>query len=418
VIELKPEGYQLLKFKEQVLRDLEQGSKDHLITAFWEYLIYMEIAAKLLEVDAESHYSDHEQFELYEALRAVFERDEELSTQGDFSARLNALAAGMAIRYLKILPGGARALNQSQVTEIVHSHEIGTLRRTLERYVVKKDEVWLLFDNLDKGWTPGGVAQTDILVLRCLLDAMRKIRNDLRRSVREFHGIVFVRNDVYELLLDESPDFGKDARANLDWRDRSTLRQVLAARVEDGLRQLGETPRDPFAHICVSRIALHESIDYMIEMSLMRPRNLIKLFNYARGVAVNRRHAIIEAEDILEGVRILSDDVLVDCTNEMRDVFSDSRDFLYRFIAEAGEYSKDEIGVLALEHGISIDKLDTLVEHMLYYGVFGLKTKEQGIVYVYDLSYDMKRMKMLMEKFPECSYVMHPVLRPSLSIKS
>ena len=43
---------------------------------------------------------------------------------------------------------------------------------------------------------------------------------------------------------------------------------------------------------------------------------------------MNRRHTIIEAEDILEGVRILSDDVLIDCTNEMRDVFSDSKDFL------------------------------------------------------------------------------------------
>ena len=239
----------------------------------------------------------------------------------------------MAHRYLRIFPKEGRALSQAQVTEIIHSHEIGTLRRALEAYLMKKDEVWLLFDNLDKGWTPGGVTATDILVLRCLLDAMRKMRNDLRRSVSEFHGIVFVRNDVYQLLLDESPDFGKDARANLDWRDRATLRQVLAARIEDGLRQLGEAPRDPFSHICVPRIALHESIDYMIDMSLMRPRNLIKLFNYARGVAVNRRHTIIEAEDILEGVRILSDDVLIDCTNEMRDVFSDSKDFLYRFIA-------------------------------------------------------------------------------------
>ena len=74
--------------------------------------------------------------------------------------------------------------------------------------------------------------------------------------------------------------------------------------------------------------------------------------------------------------------------------------------------------MLALEHGIPIDKLDTLVDHLLYYGVFGLKTKEQGILYVYDLSYEMKRMRMLIEKFPDCSYVMHPVLRPSLGIRS
>jgi hypothetical protein len=418
VVELKPEGYQLLKVKEEVLRDLEQGSVDHLITAFWEYLIYMEIASKALEVDSATHYKDQREFALYEGLRTAFERDKELSTSGDFSERLNILAAGMATRYAKILPEGGRSLNQAQVTEIVHSYEISSLRQALESYLVKKDEVWLLFDNLDKGWTPGGVTQTDILMLRCLLDAMRKIRNDLRRSVEEFNGVVFVRNDVYQLLLDESPDFGKDARANLDWRDRSTLRQVLAARLEDGLKQLGETPRDVFTLVCVPRIGLHESIDYMIDMSLMRPRNLIKLFNYARGVAVNRRHTIIEADDILEGVRILSDDVLADCTNELRDVFSHSKDFLYRFLNELGEFSREEVGVLALEHGISTDHLDTLIEHLLYYGVFGIRTSGEGIMFVYDLSYDMKRVKMLIEKYPGCSYVVHPVLRPSLRIRA
>ena len=55
VVDLKPEGYQLIKMKEQVLDYLEHGSQLHLVTAFWEYLLLLEIARKLLEKDADVH---------------------------------------------------------------------------------------------------------------------------------------------------------------------------------------------------------------------------------------------------------------------------------------------------------------------------------------------------------------------------
>ena len=51
VLDLKPEGYQLLKLKEDILAHLTQGANHHLVTAFWEYLILLEITYKLLEKD-------------------------------------------------------------------------------------------------------------------------------------------------------------------------------------------------------------------------------------------------------------------------------------------------------------------------------------------------------------------------------
>jgi hypothetical protein len=35
--------------KEDILEFLSEGARQHLIIAFWEYLIYLEIAYKLLE---------------------------------------------------------------------------------------------------------------------------------------------------------------------------------------------------------------------------------------------------------------------------------------------------------------------------------------------------------------------------------
>jgi hypothetical protein len=60
VLDLKPEGYQLLKFKEQILDLLEEGTQEHTITAFWEYLLLLEAAYKILEKDRNVHLRDNE----------------------------------------------------------------------------------------------------------------------------------------------------------------------------------------------------------------------------------------------------------------------------------------------------------------------------------------------------------------------
>jgi hypothetical protein len=60
VLDLKPEGYQLIRMKEDILEFLSEGARQHLIIAFWEYLIYLEIAYKLLEKDQKAHRYNHD----------------------------------------------------------------------------------------------------------------------------------------------------------------------------------------------------------------------------------------------------------------------------------------------------------------------------------------------------------------------
>jgi hypothetical protein len=65
VVDLRPEGYQLIKLKEDILSYLSEGSRQHLITAFWEYLILLEVAYKVLEKDQYTYKHNHEIRELY-----------------------------------------------------------------------------------------------------------------------------------------------------------------------------------------------------------------------------------------------------------------------------------------------------------------------------------------------------------------
>ena len=72
VVDLKPEGYQLLKLKEDVLAYLSAGSKAHLITAFWEYLLYLEVCHKVLQKDSEVHLRNHNLYEEYRTLSTLY----------------------------------------------------------------------------------------------------------------------------------------------------------------------------------------------------------------------------------------------------------------------------------------------------------------------------------------------------------
>jgi hypothetical protein len=65
VVDLNPEGFQLRKLKTLILDHLEEGTREHTVTAFWEYLLLLEICHKVLENDRGRHLHDHTIRELY-----------------------------------------------------------------------------------------------------------------------------------------------------------------------------------------------------------------------------------------------------------------------------------------------------------------------------------------------------------------
>jgi hypothetical protein len=70
--------------------------------------------------------------------------------------------------------GGTR-LSNDELTNILYKHDTKVLRERLAAYLGEKREVWILFDNLDKGWPPRGLDDQDVLILRCLIEALNVI---------------------------------------------------------------------------------------------------------------------------------------------------------------------------------------------------------------------------------------------------
>jgi len=63
--------------------------------------------------------------------------------------------------------------------------------------------------------------------------------------------------------------------------------------------------------ICVSHYKGEETSQFLIDRSLMRPRNLLKLVGYCKGFVVNLDHEKIDSEDITKGLQSYSNDLVI-----------------------------------------------------------------------------------------------------------
>jgi hypothetical protein len=417
VVDLKPEGYQLIKIKEDILEYLSEGARQHLITAFWEYLIYLEIAYKMLEKDQRTHRYNREIHDAYIALSGAYNA-KNFSAEGDFSERLATLSERLAAQYQeKYGTQDARRLTAGEVTELVYTHDIKQLRELISSYLHRKEAVWVLFDNLDKGWSTQGVDVIDAVVLRCLVDAGRRVEREMRRADHVVHCIVFVRNDVYDHLMRNSPDYGKEMRATLDWGDADMLREMLRLRLVSGLgADLNKVDFPTVWHeLCASHYHGEDTSTYLIDRSLMRPRNLLKIFNHCRGFATNFNRQKIEEADIEKGLKAYSADLLEELDRELTDVFPEARDLLYHFLDAPAVLTPAELA--AILHGAGIDNHEKMTDFLLYYGVLGIQAGGTDY-FIFNVNYDLKVLKIRAERGKDAiRYTVNPAFWPAFGIK-
>lgn len=416
VVDLKPEGYQLIRLKEDVLDYLAEGARTHLITALFEYVLYLEICYKLLEKDKSKYMRDNRLYDPYLRLQEVYQSGD--AGEGDFSERLLSISRSLVDAF-KTRFGNAKEqrLTSAQVTELVHKHNIREVREALSHYLEFKDSVWVLFDNLDKGWSAHGLSDEDVTILRCLIDAARKVQRQMQADDHDFHCVVFVRNDVYQLLVEASADYGKESRAVLDWQDPDLLREMLRRRLVHGVLPPATAFEKVWGSICISHYKGEETSTYLIERSLMRPRNLIKLVAHCRGFAVGLEHEKIDEDDLRKGLRSYSLDLITEADQELTDILGEDTNLLYHFIGEGEVFTKAKLEELCSGAGVEPNQLESVIEFLLYYGFMGVQAANESAKFIFDVNYDMKLLKVLAAKAKgNLSYVLSPAFHAGLNL--
>lgn len=422
VLDLKPEGHQFKRLREAVFLHLDNTSQEHLATAFWEYLLTLELAAKVLEKDRQDYLRHSELLEPYQKLSGIFHGVQE-DQAGDFSERVLALIQRLASDFPEWRKAsGATTLSAGNIAQFVYTHDLPRMQGLLQDYLQHKEGAWILIDNLDKGWPTRGLSDEDVLLVRGLLDATRKLERHLARKGASLKTMVFLRNDVYELLLNETSDRGKESKVSLDWTDPDRLRELLRLRIIASAETFSEKTAfyDVWRSACVSHVKGEESSEFLIEHCLMRPRNLINLVEYCRSNAVNLGHEVIQENDITKAIAAYSHDMCAEISLEIRDVFPQVSDNgLYAFLGAPTVMTLDDVAGRARQLGLDELDIPRYIEILLWFSFLGVVVSKNGAAtehYCHTVHYDMKKLRWLAAEFkdPSVQFAVHRAFRSFL----
>jgi hypothetical protein len=418
VLDLKPDGYKLLKFKEHVIRLLTDGSFEHTIMIFWEYVLLLELCRKILITDSKYYMHDHNLTEPYRRLQEIL-KSEPYFTEGDFSERLSNLIQRIASDYTtKYGNKSSTTLSDPQITELVYNKDIVRFKEELFNYLSNKESVWILIDNLDKGWPTHGIEPRDLVIIRTLQDATRKVERLFRKKL-DVYTIIFLRNDVYELLVEETPDRGKETKAVIDWTDPDMLRELIRKRVVYNGIDPKKAFKEIWPSICVSHFCGEESSQFLIDRTLMRPRFLINLINQCKGFAVNLKHEKIQNDDIEKGLFAYSNDIITEISLEIRDVYPAAEDIIYEFIGSDKKISEKKLVEIinnkTKEPVITYD----IVKMLIWYSFLGIHNGEKEPIFIYNTNYNYKLISAIIDRkriSGELMFAINPAFWPTLYI--
>jgi hypothetical protein len=223
---------------------------------------------------------------------------------------------------------------------------------------------------------------------------------------------VFVRNDIYEHLLLATPDKGKDTAVILDWNDTETFREILRKRL------VVSTERDEsFDQLWRSYFATHvdgeESFAYILNRTLMRPRDLLRFARQCVNVAVNRGHTKVLEDDILTAEKTYSEDQLQDVSFELRDVSPAYPDVLYAFIGADYLLPRPKVYDKLRDSGVPEESLERVLNLLVWFGFLGfVGGEDEGEIYSYQFQHRVDRMAVGLKATP--IYVIHPAFRVAL----
>jgi len=423
VLDLKPEGYQFAKLHETISMKLSPAVRQHTLTAIWDYVLLLELAHKILNDKKEVNLSfeDPEKWNLWEAIKKEYALHRNIE-EGDFSERLNALIENIKSRVPNELTITQDSLlNTTEITQIVFKQDIKKLRDLIVDYLKDKEEVWLLFDNLDKNWKINKQDDYEAVILRCLLDAGRKLQKMLTRDEVNYHNVIFIRNDIYSFFLDKTTDRGKDQIISLDWNDTDLFKEILRLRISEEIGS-NKNPDEIWATIFDLHVNGESSFNYIINRTLLRPRDFLLFINHALQTAINRGHNRILEEDILQAEEAYSRDIFEGLLYEIRDIEPELENILYGFLESKRTLYKSELVALLKEAKVPPAQVESVIQTLLWFSFLGIFDSYMNERYSYTEGYDIKKLQKLSEwvekENSEIIYVIHPGFSKVLETKN
>ena len=412
VVDLQPEGYQLIKLKEFVIEQLTHGARKEFVASFWEYIIWLEIAYKILEKDEKRVRYDSRLMPSYDRLNEAYRQRVEGS--GDFAERLANLTERIVSRYESQCKEKGSELSSSKILEIVYGSEIRSMRNEVLQYLKLKGVVFFLFDNLDRFWTSPSFTETDASIIIGLVESLADIRRRFGQADIAFYWAIFLRSDVFEFVVKGMADYGKLSVSSVEWNDRELLLGLFKNRILAGFRGKIADWNEIWEAVSVQKVGDASTLDFLVESSLMRPRYLIRLFETARRRAVTLGKNKIEEADYQAALDELGWQVLEDFDRELVDVVPNVEQLLFDVAQIGTKMSLNDLKKTICQKVTEPPMVETIIDVLIWTGCIGVQGST-GVTYISDCGFKRPYIRALLKDPDAKIIVFHPTLAAIIS---
>jgi hypothetical protein len=169
------------------------------------------------------------------------------------------------------------------------------------------DKFYILVDQIEKVWS--NEPESNSMVIGLLHASKRvAIAFDFVRCA------VFLRTDIYEKVRFQEGDKFRGDEFRIAWDEKKLLDLALVRAKASSSVTI--TAKDLWNHIFPSSIDGEKTPDFLVNLTLMRPRDIIQICNCSRDTAQQNGSSSITIEDINRAARVYSTWKLTDIQNE------------------------------------------------------------------------------------------------------
>lgn len=173
----------------------------------------------------------------------------------------------------------------------------------LENFLIKQltqinnYSLFLLIDKVDEIWNND--SWSDLMVISLLM-AIKEINE----RIPQVSCLVFLRKDIYDILKFHDRDKFRGDEIHISWRN-DTLEELILLRANASLNS--NLDKEAFwNNYFVPSVQGVATVNYLMDRTLKRPRDIIQFCNLCRDNAIVNSHEVISEKDILEATDVYS----------------------------------------------------------------------------------------------------------------
>jgi hypothetical protein len=252
-------------------------------------------------------------------IREITERYED-KLQAEFGGEVNKFKAGG--QYEKRISTEKKSELIARARKIISAEQLSELAGVIDMLADQSaddsmNKYYILIDKLDERWVDDSIR---FKLIRALIESLKQFRR-----IPNLKILVALRSDILERVVQETGDIGfqrekfEDYFVRLKWSSKQ-LRELVERRI--GLmfrRQYSAARLIKFDDVFPHRVNHMEPFDYMVDRTLMRPRDIITFVNECLKLAEDRNE--VTASMIREAEREFSRIRRLALENEWRSAF-------------------------------------------------------------------------------------------------